>query len=432
MKFEYLPQKFAIIFLSLSVFASLAPAQKPGSPVPRQEKLLNGLKVLIWNTPAADKVTVQIRVHGGSAFDPQGREGVMKLLSESIFPNQAAREFFTEDLGGNLEIVSNYDYIQINASSQTDEFLTMLETIAAAVSNPSIDKETTTALKSALTVKITDLEKDPAYIADMAAAKRLFGTFPYGRPQIGTLESVQKIDFADLRFAKDRLFTADNATIAISGNIEGNLAFRAIRRYFGSWLKSDKKIPSTFAIPSEPDTKWLEINVPGTGNSEVRFAFRGLARNDIDFAASQILTAILQERLQKQYGIAGKRVFVSHIPHILPGAFVLGYQSEVKPISTLPESHLAPSHIQSMFTRISDEEFAKAKNIIQASIKGKKHSDWWLDLDTFKTNAVSNEMQAISNATVADVRRVAERLSKNPVAVVSVTQTEIPSQTSRN
>jgi predicted Zn-dependent peptidase len=85
-----------------------------------------------------------------------------------------------------------------------------------------------------------------------------------------------------------------------------------------------------------------------------------------------------------------------------------------------------------MFTRISDEEFAKAKNIIQASIKGKKHSDWWLDLDTFKTNAVSNEMQAISNATVADVRRVAERLSKNPVAVVSVTQTEIPSQTSRN
>ena len=61
----------------------------------------------------------------------------MRMLADNIFPNEAAREFFTEDLGGSLEIVTNYDYIQINASSKPDQFLTMLETLASAVSNPA-------------------------------------------------------------------------------------------------------------------------------------------------------------------------------------------------------------------------------------------------------------------------------------------------------
>jgi len=439
MNIENIFQKFCIFCLSFLILTGFTLAQKPGSTTPRQEKLLNGLKVLMWNDPSTDKVTVKVRVHSGSAFDPQDREGVIKLLSDSIFPNVAAKEFFADELGGSLEVISNYDYIQINALSRTDQFLTMLETLAAAISNPTIDKETTAALKVSLTAKTKELEKDPAYVADRAVSRRLLGTFPYGRPQMGTADSIQKIDFADLRFAKDRLFTADNATITISGNIDGNLAFRAIRRYFGSWLKSDKKIPSTFRQPDEPDTKGLELNVPGTGNSEVRFALRGLARNDSGFAASQILTRILLERLRASYGKSGRKVYASHDPHVLPGSLILGYESEVRAILPLPMSHQAPASapahihanpIYNMFS-ISDEEFVQAKTAIQTEVNARELSNWWLDVDTFKTSAVSNEMQAFQNTTAADVRRVAERLSKNPVAVVFVQQTGDVSQTSR-
>src|SRR5436190_14386811 len=92
-----------IVFLLLAA-AALASAQK--LPEPRQERLLNGLKLLMWPDAKADKVWVKIRVHYGSAFDPQGKEGLMNLLANSFFPNENAQEFFTEDLGGSLEIVS--------------------------------------------------------------------------------------------------------------------------------------------------------------------------------------------------------------------------------------------------------------------------------------------------------------------------------------
>src|SRR6187551_2997022 len=46
---------FSAFILALAL-ASVSAGQKP-SGAPRQEKLLNGLKVLVWNVPAAEKVS---------------------------------------------------------------------------------------------------------------------------------------------------------------------------------------------------------------------------------------------------------------------------------------------------------------------------------------------------------------------------------------
>src|SRR5437764_5781311 len=82
-----------------SIFVQPTPAQTNPRP-PQEEKLLNGLKILMWPDAAAKNVAVRIRIHSGAAFDQQGREGVMKMLAEHIFQNASARDFFSEDLGG--------------------------------------------------------------------------------------------------------------------------------------------------------------------------------------------------------------------------------------------------------------------------------------------------------------------------------------------
>src|SRR5256885_1017122 len=118
MKIKNLFEKFLItVLLTVSLLAQSASSQTT-LPAPKQEKLLNGLKILMWSDAKADKVAIKLRIHSGSAFDPQGKEGTMQMLADTFFPTEASREFFTEDLGGNLEIIANYDYIQINASSK--------------------------------------------------------------------------------------------------------------------------------------------------------------------------------------------------------------------------------------------------------------------------------------------------------------------------
>ncbi len=415
------------------ILAAAVSAQKPASATPKQEKLLNGLKVLVWNDPTADKVTVKLRIHGGSAFDPQDREGVMQLLSDSFFPNIESREFFADDLGGSLDVTCNYDYVQIDATARPSDFLRLLESVAAAISNPAVDKEATAALRTALTAKVKELEKDPAYLADRAVAKRLFGSFPYGRPQMGSVDSIQKVDFADLRFAKDRLLTADNATLAVSGNVDANLAVRAVRRYFGSWLKADKKIPSTFRQPDVPQAGMPVFDSPVANTSEFRFAARGLARNDADFYASKILQKIIERRLQMR---EGQSSFVRNDPHALPGSYVFGVSGWKLGMIRKEGNTIALPVIndyQSNFLKgaVTQDEFDTVNREWIARLNPENISELWLDADTFKLRAISKEVENATSVKIADVQRVLDRLQKEPFAFILVFAGE-GAATSRN
>ncbi len=287
-------------------------------------------------------------------------------------------------------------------AAKSNEFVTLLETLAQAVSNPTIDKETTLVLKKALTEKLRALEKDPVYVADRTAARRLFGAFPYGRPQMGSVESLQRIDFADLQFARERFFSADNATVAISGNFNGDLGFRAARRYLGAWLKSDKRIPSTFRQPDDPDTKPLEMILEGA-DGRTTFALRGVARSDPDYAASMVLENILKGRLEK----APSHAVVSHQVRTLPGVLVI----------SIPGASAFP--VNSLSERISESEFAIARVRTIAEFSRKTLFDQWLDADTYRST-VTGDARAFQTVTIADVQRVAGHLAKNPIVSVVV------------
>ncbi len=401
-----LSKKVAFFLAVIAACSVVAFGQK--LPEPKQEKLLNGLNLLMWPDDKADKVWVKVRIHAGSAFDPQGKEGVMRLLADSFFPNENAREFFAEDLGGSLEVVSNYDYIQVNASSKPDQFLTVLETLATGISSPTIDKETTAKLRSALLAKVTALESDTAYVADQAIAKRLFGTFPYGRPQLGTSESLKRIDFADLIEAKQRFLTADNATVAISGNFDRAVAYRAVRRYFGSWLKADKTVPSTFRQPDEPAVTLMSL--PSAKGSASRLAFRGVARSDRDLAASVVFTKVLQARLRSRYAEAS----VENRYNTLPGSVVVGL-----PV-TLGSKEGRDLVIKAMADAVSDAEFQTALASARADWSQRDAATFWLDADTYKLADPAADARIFDKVTLPDVTAYALKARNLPLVSILI------------
>lgn len=403
--------------LSTAVFGQLTTETKP-----RREKLLNGLRVLIFRVPSADKVDVKIRIHGGAAFDPQEREGTMKLLAESTVPNEAQRSFFSEDLGGSFDIRTTYDYIQVNASARPNEFLTMLEALATAVSQPTTDPETLAKLKLPLLEELRDLESDPKYIADNAAAARLLKTFPYGRPILGTSASIAEIDYADLIFAKDRLFTADNATVVISGNVDTTLAVRAAKRYFGAWLKSDKKIPSTFARPGEPDPSMEIISSPVDDRSEFRFITRGVAAGDAARHSAMILGIILDARIKE---IHGETSFVRTSENVLPGSFLFGvsdwYLGQIKKAGdaiAVPDTTAYQAEI--LDKPISDAEFSAAKARYITELSARDTLDRWLDADTFKIADPRAEYEAAGRTSITNVREILAKIKQQPFTFVLV------------
>jgi zinc protease len=410
--------KFTLLALILFANISISSAQSAKLSTPREDKLLNGLKVLVWAEPAAEKATVKLRINSGAAFDTQNKEGTMALLADILFPNESAKEFFREDLRGSLDVESNYDYIQVNATGDSAQILTLLETLANAVTKLQIDKETTAKVRAARIERVKELEKTPAYIADQAVSKRLFGNFPYGRSSEGTLESLQKIDFADLLLAKQRFLTADNATIAVSGNVKPDYVFKAVRQLFGGWEKADKRVPATFAEAPAPDTKFFLIKTEIDNASELRFAFRGLARNAKDYFAGQILTAVLQNRLRKK---EGDKAILNQNSYFLPGLVMVKFSqlnsNNLKLAGmdvSLADNFL--NYVDDLLRpEITEEEFQAAKTDFLKNFNNQTARDLWLDAYSYGLPPVKTSAQTAQNAALADVQKILEKWRKEAV-----------------
>lgn len=405
--------KLSISAAFLFAFAVANFAQTNAAP--QEEKLLNGLKLLTFKQKGADKITVRLRLHSGSAFDPKDKEGVMALFADVLFPNQdQVKEFFADELGGSFEIVSNYDYIQINATGTNDKLLTILETIAQAVTQTQIDKETTPKVKTARLAKIKEWENDPSYVANLAVRKQLLGSFPYGRAQSGTADSIAKIDFADLLLAKERFLLADNATLTVSGDFKQDLVYRAVRRYFGNWRKSEKIAPSTFAMAEQPKEMFATIGSPNESSSELRYALRGLARKDKDFYASKILSDVYFNRLKEKVPSANRdSVSVEYDEHILPGIMIYG-------VSGLNAEANKNLMLEILSQPVSTDEFSRSKTFVAGKYVIGNQSDLWLDSDTYKLGAPNEEAKKANAVTLADVNRVADQMKTQPFVSVLV------------
>ncbi len=415
---------FTVIFVLL--FSALAASGQDGlTAQPRSEKLLNDLKVLIWSDSETDTVTVKLRIHNGAAFDPKGKEGSFALLGNILFPEESVREYFRDDLGGDLRVDVTFDYVEVTGTARADEFLTVMETLAPALINTEIDKEGTEKVKNLQIALIEGLLSDGNYEVGQAAAKRLYGDFPYGRAVEGNEESLKSIDFADLIYVRERFLTADNATLTISGNVRSDYAYLAARRLMGGWKKSGEPIPSTFRLPEVPDPKTYTVYENGESAAFASAAVEGFARKDPLFHAAQILARVLETRVdalsRSHEGVSAK---IAHEGYRLRGVMCI-VTSDPSPSAVVPGNEPAvPARktLQSLLAqKVSQDEFDQAKSDYLAEFRRNGPAGLALDLESFSLGDAAGEVARAAGVSLADVHTAAEKMaSRTAVEVMLV------------
>src|ERR1700752_3523441 len=316
-----IPVLLAPLFL-IGLLVQPAPAQSAKEP--EREMLLNGLKLLIWEQPGSPELIVKMRVNSGAAFDLAGKSGQMALLSDLLFPDPATVDYFTDELGGKLDVSINYDSITITMVGKASELEQVISVLRNAILSTQFTPEVITRMRDARIKSLRDASISPAMAADRAIGARLFGDFPYGRSPGGTPEDLERGDRADLMQAHERFLNSNNATLTIVGGVTRARAFRTVRQLLGPWRKTEKIVPTTFTQPKAVDPRTLIVNVAGP-TAEVRLAVRGVARADADFAAATVLARVAQHRWQATCAeLATQPVFVRRDAAVWPGMFVRG------------------------------------------------------------------------------------------------------------
>ncbi len=396
------------------------------APEPQREQLLNGLRVLLWSRPGDQEVLIKLRIHSGAAFDLAGKAGQMAILGDLLFPDPATREYFTDEMAGRLDVDTDYDSITVTLQGRARDFERIVEILRTALVTTQITPGNVTKIREGR-IKITkETSVSPGVWADRAIATRLFGDFPYGRPQAGAAETLTRVERADLMLARERFLNPNNATIAIIGGIQKNRGMRALRQLLGSWRKSEHIIPPTFRQPETPDARTLIINAPADQTAEIRLASRGLARSDRDFAAATVLAIMARKRWEKlSPELSRSPISVRNESHLLPGMFVMG--ASIDPLLVGRTMRMAREVLHSLASSpasIGDLEQAKAEALAQVAkelTRPEGVAQMWLDIDTYGLQAVSEQLLSLSSVSASDLQRVAGRLFREvPIASVVI------------
>lgn len=382
---------------------------------PQRTQLLNGLRVVHLHKPGDQNVLIKLRVHSGAAFDLAGKEGTLALLGDILFPDPSVREYFTEEMGGRLNIKTDYDAITITMQGRAAEFERMIEILRTALVTTQLTPENVTRIRDGRVKVVKETSILPVAVADRAIAARLFTDFPYGRPYGGTPESLERIERADLMLARERFLNPNNATLTIIGGVQANRGLRALRQLLGIWRKSEQVVPATFRQPLRPDATPLIVNAPGDQSVELRFAVRGLARRDPDAIAATLLAHIARRRWETNVPeLARTPVFVRHDAFSLPGMFVMGTTVDhLLAAKTLAAAREIVKQLARNPVQAADLDQAKVDLLatLNKSVDDPDGlADGWLDMDTYGVDSFAEQIVRLKALTSADLQRTAGRL----------------------
>jgi zinc protease len=406
-----------IALVCLSLLTPPVPAQTTVQP--EREQLLNGLRLLFWLKPGSPDVILKLRINSGAAFDLAGKSGQMALLGDILFPDPATVDYFTDEMGGKLDVRVHYDSVTITMVGKAAEFDQIVEVLRNALLATQFAPELVTRMRDARIKNVRDTSIAPSSVADRAIATRLFGDFPYGRPAAGSSEDLARIDRADLMLARERFLNSNNATLAVVGGVTKSRAMRTLRQLLGPWRKSEQIVPTTFRQPVPPDPRTLIVNVPGP-SAEIRLATRGVSRSDQDFYAATVLAKVTQLRWQGTTPeLAKQPLFVRSDSYVLPGAVVMGVTvNSQNAADSLANARKVLDSLTATPVTIDELDRAKTEainEIASATVNPELQPDPWLDAETYRLSAVQDQIALLRAVTASDVQRVANRLFKSRV-----------------
>jgi predicted Zn-dependent peptidase len=288
-------QILILFFLALAVYA--LPKEKP-TPLKETEfqfpdfdikGLDNGIRVYLLKDDEQPLINISLILKSGSAHED--KVGTTDLLSELLTKGadkKTALEIaeFLDGTGSYLNVNVNKDYILIQAGGLKKNLTQILDLLSDVITKPTLDKKEFEKIKTRLESSL-ELEKNDSWqLAKKLSSKIAFGdTHPYA--QSLNQENLAKLELEDIKTYWQDYFKANNASIAVSGDLEDNIIDK-LEKALGKWQKGAKKAKEIPTISPNPAGIYY-INRPGSVQSSVYSFANIIGATSIDYEKAVFL-----------------------------------------------------------------------------------------------------------------------------------------------
>ncbi|HSW39547.1 MAG TPA: pitrilysin family protein [Acidobacteriota bacterium] len=338
-------------------------ADNPPAPELFTKRLLNGLQITVATPPdSGDDMAIGLVVRYGSAFDPEGKDGVAHFLSRMFMKNAAGKNLKDIErelsyIGADVEIRFDWDGFRFMLKGNSATYERSLLLLYQIIAEARFEEDHIAEVRRAI---LNDLQKpaDPRDYIRERFEEVLFGGTTYGRSIYGTAGTVSSITIGDIRHFYRRFFSPHQASLQIVGNLPVDEVLKRATRIWGVWVQNDD-VPFSFLQPQNPaDLQVFIEDVPGSPAANLIMGWLFPRREDPGFLNAVMAGRILQERLTAlmptalvTVGLEGRR--------LASPFFIEAQASADQAVAHIQEIRKAVGEMKS--SPVSEEELAAVK-----------------------------------------------------------------------
>ncbi len=219
----------------------------------RVETLPNGLTVLLREVRVAPVAEVQIWARVGSADERDAERGLAHFHEHMLFKGTERHGVgeiagAVEGAGGRINAFTSFDVTCYHATLPSDVASLGLDVLSDAVRCSRFDPEEVKREVGVVLEEINRSEDDPHSVLSDALFAEAFKIHPYGRPILGTAESVASFTREKVRAFYERWYRPENLVVVVAGDIDAAAMFDQVGTIFGD----DVRGSAQRARPVEP------------------------------------------------------------------------------------------------------------------------------------------------------------------------------------
>jgi zinc protease len=287
-----------VAFLALACLALTALAPTTSHAAAKIQRLVSpgGIEAWFVQDATVPLIAMEYAFGGGATQDPADKPGVGNMVANLLDEGSGDLDSktFHERLDRRaieLSFSSTRDYLRGSLRMLKDNKDEAYDLLQMALTSAHFDATDVERIRAQV---ISGLRRDSTNPTSLASRKFLevaFGSHPYGRQSTGTLDSVPKIDVADLKDYVGRVIAKDTLRIAVVGDIDADTLGKLLDKTFGGLPAKANLTPVPDVLAAKPPQRaFIPLDVPQT---VVTFGGPGIRRNEPDFMAGYVVNHIL-------------------------------------------------------------------------------------------------------------------------------------------
>jgi len=286
-----------VAFILLSVYTLSAQTAQPHNWT--DTRLNNGLRVILQEDHRAPVYSIAIIYDVGSRNEVPGRTGFAHLFEHMMYQGSAnvgkgEQMLLVQENGGRMNGTTTQDrtaYFEELPANQLDLglFLESDRMRALVVTQETLDNQRN-AVQEERRLRI---DNQPYGVLFELLPAMVYDNFAYKHSTIGSMADLTAATLQDVQEFFRTYYAPNNATLALVGDFDGNVALAKVKKYFEGIPSQPAPKAIDYREPAQTKERRVTVEDPFAAQPIILFAFKTVTTNTPDYYALETLMNVL-------------------------------------------------------------------------------------------------------------------------------------------